>query len=573
MLIKYLFCRIIKNFSNISFFIGLLLIFFSIISYIIRGFLLNIKEIIFEWEIISLFRNKIIIIFIFDYISFFFLRVVSLISGRVIIYSTSYISSEIFFRRFIIIVLLFIISIYLLILSPNIISLLLGWDRLGVTSYLLVIFYQRKKSYNAGIITAITNRLGDVGILICISLIFLLGDWTYMYLSNSSFCIQSYIVFILIISASTKRAQIPFSAWLPAAIAAPTPVSALVHSSTLVTAGVYLIIRLNFIFCNSSSTNILLFIGVITMILAGAAAIYEIDIKKVIALSTLSQLGVIMITLGGLEPILSFFHLLRHAYFKAILFICAGIIIHNIKDYQDIRKIRIILNILPITFRVIIVANLRLCGLPFLRGFYSKDIILEVIIISTISLIIFVIILVATFFTVAYSCRMSFLLASLYTAKNCTYISDDNDYLMINGIIFLFPFSIVGGINIIWLIFSFPPTIFLPVWLKIFVLFLIFIAVIRGLIRLKTNKSNNFFIKFFVGLIWFFPQTFRILSNITILRLGKSKLKLSEVRWTEFFIYGALYSNFNKFSKYLDFIRNSYFLNSIFILIIIIFIL
>ena len=573
MLIKYLFCRIIKNFSNISFFIGLLLIFFSIISYIIRGSLLNIKEIIFEWEIISLFRNKIIIIFIFDYISFFFLRVVSLISGRVIIYSTSYISSEIFFRRFIIIVLLFIISIYLLILSPNIISLLLGWDRLGVTSYLLVIFYQRKKSYNAGIITAITNRLGDVGILICISLIFLLGDWTYMYLSNSSFCIQSYIVFILIISASTKRAQIPFSAWLPAAIAAPTPVSALVHSSTLVTAGVYLIIRLNFIFCNSSSTNILLFIGVITMILAGAAAIHEIDIKKVIALSTLSQLGVIMITLGGLEPILSFFHLLRHAYFKAILFICAGIIIHNIKDYQDIRKIRIILNILPITFRVIIVANLRLCGLPFLRGFYSKDIILEVIIISTISLIIFVIILVATFFTVAYSCRMSFLLASLYTAKNCTYISDDNDYLMINGIIFLFPFSIVGGINIIWLIFSFPPTIFLPVWLKIFVLFLIFIAVIRGLIRLKTNKSNNFFIKFFVGLIWFFPQTFRILSNITILRLGKSKLKLSEVRWTELFIYGALYSNLNKFSKYLDFFRNSYFLNSIFILIIIIFIL
>ena len=573
MLIKYLFCSIIKNFSNISFFIGLLLIFFSIISYIIRGSLLNIKEIIFEWEIISLFRNKIIIIFIFDYISFFFLRVVSLISGRVIIYSTSYISSEIFFRRFIIIVLLFIISIYLLILSPNIISLLLGWDRLGVTSYLLVIFYQRKKSYNAGIITAITNRLGDVGILICISLIFLLGDWTYMYLSNSSFYIQSYIVFILIISASTKRAQIPFSAWLPAAIAAPTPVSALVHSSTLVTAGVYLIIRLNFIFCNSSSTNILLFIGVITMILAGAAAIHEIDIKKVIALSTLSQLGVIMITLGGLEPILSFFHLLRHAYFKAILFICAGIIIHNIKDYQDIRKIRIILNILPITFRVIIVANLRLCGLPFLRGFYSKDIILEVIIISTISLIIFVIILVATFFTVAYSCRMSFLLASLYTAKNCTYISDDNDYLMINGIIFLFPFSIVGGINIIWLIFSFPPTIFLPVWLKIFVLFLIFIAVIRGLIRLKTNKSNNFFIKFFVGLIWFFPQTFRILSNITILRLGKSKLKLSEVRWTELFIYGALYSNLNKFSKYLDFFRNSYFLNSIFILIIIIFIL
>lgn len=232
-------------------------------------------------------------------------------------------------------------------------------------------------------------------------------------------------------------------------MAAPTPVSALVHSSTLVTAGVYLIIRLNFIFCSSNSTNLLLFIGIITILLAGAAAIFEIDIKKVIALSTLSQLGVIIIILGGIEPVLSFFHLLSHAYFKAILFICAGIIIHNIKDYQDIRKISIISNIIPVTFRVIIVANLSLCGLPFLRGFYSKDIILEVIMISTIRFVLFRIIIVATFFTVAYSCRMSFLLTISYTAKDSIYMSDDSDYLIIRGIIFLFPFSIAGGINII----------------------------------------------------------------------------------------------------------------------------
>merc|ERR1719239_154396 len=413
-------------------------------------------------EIVSIYRNKIIIIFIFDYISLFFLRVVSLISGRVIIYRTSYISSEIFFSRFIIIVILFVLSIYLLILSPNIISLLLGWDGLGVTSYLLVIFYQRKKSYNAGIITAMTNRLGDVGILICIGLFFLIGDWTYLYFSSRSLSIQSYLVLILILSASTKRAQIPFSAWLPAAIAALTPVSALVHSSTLVTAGVYLIIRLNFIFCRSNRTGILLFIGIITILLAGAAAIFEIDMKKVIALSTLSQLGVIIMILGGMEPLLSFFHLLRHAYFKAMLFMCAGMIIHNIKDYQDIRKIRMISNIIPITFSVITVANLRLCGLPFLRGFYSKDIILEVIILSTDRLIIFAIIIVATFFTVAYSCRMSFLLIITHSGKDSIYISDGNDYLIITGILILFPFSIIGGMNIIWLTFSFPPTIFLP---------------------------------------------------------------------------------------------------------------
>jgi len=134
-----------------------------------------------------------------------------------------------------------------------------------------------------------------------------------------------------------------------------------------------------------------------TILLAGAAAIFEIDIKKIIALSTLRQLGVIIMILGAIEPLLSFFHLLSHAYFKAILFMCAGMVIHNIKDYQDIRKIRIISRIIPLTFRVMTVANLSLCGLPFLSGFYSKDMILEVMIISNINLVMFILIIVATF--------------------------------------------------------------------------------------------------------------------------------------------------------------------------------
>merc|ERR1712212_1381682 len=359
---------------------------------------------------------------------------------------------------------------------------------------------------------------------------------TYLYFSSRSLSMQSYLVLILILSASTKRAQIPFSAWLPAAIAAPTPVSALVHSSTLVTAGVYLIIRLNFIFCRSNRTGILLFIGIMTILLAGAAAIFEIDMKKVIALSTLSQLGVIIIILGIIEPLLSFFHLLRHAYFKAMLFMCAGIVIHNIKDYQDIRKIRMISNIIPITFSVITVANLRLCGLPFLRGFYSKDIILEVIILSTDRLIIFAIIIVATFFTVAYSCRMSFLLIITHSGKDSIYISDDNDYLIITGI-------------------------------KIFVPVLILRALSRGLNRLKSDSSKGHLTKFFIGLIWFFPQTFSMLANNVIISSGKSKLKFSESSWTELVLYGTFYSNSNKLNKYFDFIGNRYFIGSILILI------
>merc|ERR1712111_162820 len=173
--------------------------------------------------------------------------------------------------------------------------------------------------------------------------------------------------------------------------------------------GVYLIVRLNFVFSNSNSTNTLLFIGIMTILLAGAAAIFEIDIKKIIALSTLRQLGVIIMILGAIEPLLSFFHLLSHAYFKAILFMCAGIVIHNIRDYQDIRKIGGGNILLPIPSAVMITANLRLCGMPFIRGFYSKDLILEIMIIKGLNIFIFCLIAIATFLTVAYSCRLRFL--------------------------------------------------------------------------------------------------------------------------------------------------------------------
>merc|ERR1712212_384511 len=182
--------------------------------------------------------------------------------------------------------------------------------------------------------------------------------------------------------------------------------------------------------------------------MAGCAAIMEIDIKKVIALSTLSQLGVIIIVIGGGMPFLAYFHLLSHAFFKAILFICAGIIIHNIKDYQDIRKMGRGFYFIPLIISIIMVANLSLCGLPFLRGFYSKDIILELIIIKGINILIIVVVLLGTFLTVAYSCRMRFLVAlNINKAESCYQINDNDLYILI-GIILLFPSSVLGGIKL-----------------------------------------------------------------------------------------------------------------------------
>ena len=207
---------------------------------------------------------SLILVFIIDFISIYFIILVRLVSGSVIIFSQSYMRPEKFFGRFLMLVVSFIRSIFLLILSPNIISLLLGWDGLGVTSYLLVIFYQRSKSFNAGILTALTNRLGDVGLLSRLALISYYGDWTFVFYNRSSVSYSRIVVLIIILSACTKRAQIPFSAWLPAAIAAPTPVSALVHSSTLVTAGVYLLIRINIliIFCHITSYQLVILTGI-----------------------------------------------------------------------------------------------------------------------------------------------------------------------------------------------------------------------------------------------------------------------------------------------------------------------
>ena len=522
---------------------------------------INIEELIIEWELLSLRSTLVRIVFIFDFISLYFISLVRLVSGRVIIFRTSYIIREVYFGRFICLVLRFIASIFLLVFSPNIIRLLLGWDGLGVTSYLLVIFYQRNKSYNAGIITALTNRLGDVGLLISISIILIYGNWTFLTLTRTSAKLSWVLLVIIVISACTKRAQIPFSAWLPAAMAAPTPVSALVHSSTLVTAGVYLLIRINVLLRGSNISIILITIGTFTMFMAGCAAILEIDIKKVIALSTLRQLGIMIIIIGAGAPMLAYFHLLSHAFFKAILFICAGIIIHNIKDYQDIRKMGLSKGFIPIVTSVIMVANIRLCGLPFLRGFYSKDLILEMIIIKGINFLIISIILVGTFLTVAYSCRIRFLVGlNLNKSERCYLINDKDIYILL-GIVLLFPASVVGGIKLSWNIFSFSNVIYLPPWIKISIITCIISAVIiiyLYYVEKKIRKTN--LINWFISNIWFLPLTYRVLLTSTNLIYGKKFNLFIEIRWLETVLFKKPLSIFdsNRLSKQIDYMSYGY---------------
>jgi len=289
---------------------------------------------------------------------------------------------------------------------------------------------------------------------------------------------------LLIATRITKRAQIPFSAWLPAAIAAPTPVSALVHSSTLVTAGVYLLVRFNHLVSSERAMKYLLLIGTVTIFIAGLVALYEMDIKKIIALSTLRQLGVIMIVLGVGLPLLGFFHLLAHAYFKAMLFMCAGLLIHRLKDYQDVRTMGRRQQIMPIAICVLSISNLRLCGLPFMSGFYSKDLILERLITSAANSGILALALVGTAFTVIYSVRLSILVFSYrYEGETAHTSSELDNQLSFRLLLLLMP-ATAGGLTLSWALFPSCPCISLPLSLKRSILVMIVsigvFAILRG---------------------------------------------------------------------------------------------
>lgn len=228
-----------------------------------------------------------------------------------------------------------------------------------------------------------------------------------MVLCYDYFSFRSAVCGLILLAGITKRAQIPFRRWLPAAIAAPTPVSALVHSSTLVTAGVFLIIRFfDFLKFFPAFFNILLVIGVFTILIAGIRANLERDIKKIIALSTLRQLGVIIGRLGAGLVDLAFFHLITHALFKALLFLCAGHFIHIGGHYQDIRIFGQIRSVAPLTCVGIVSANLALCGFPFIAGFYSKDVIIEGCSRDLFNLLICIVFFISAGLTAIYSFRV-----------------------------------------------------------------------------------------------------------------------------------------------------------------------
>lgn len=302
-----------------------------------------------------------------DYISTLFLRILLFISASVLVFSKYYMKNKPFFKRFILLMVCFIIRMCWVIICPMSIFMLLGWDGLGIFSFLLVCFYKAERRWSSSLKTYLTKRVGD-GIFIFFFCLLVLKNFCFKKILFSSF-----IGFYLILACFTKRAQIPFRSWLPAAMAAPTPVSSLVHSSTLVTAGIYLLIR--------SEIEVfgyeIALLGLITALVASFSAMKEYDSKKIVALSTLSKLGIMVFSLGNGFFFQRIFHLFSHAVSKANLFISVGWIMLKKNHHQDIRVLK-----KKIHKNFFMKLNLSysiwsLSGLLFFSGFFSKELILE----------------------------------------------------------------------------------------------------------------------------------------------------------------------------------------------------
>jgi len=384
---------------------SVLLFFTSLIICLSWGvILIGEQTVLLELEFITISSINFNIVLIVDKINLSFRIVVTIIAISVFTFSHKYIEEDHNRDRFLWILLSFVISMNLLVFSGSLFFLLLGWDGLGITSFALIIYYQSSESLRAGFQTLMVNRLGDALIVVSTFLFILCGQFSFTSLDDKFVAVG--LITMLAIAALTKSAQYPFSSWLPAAIAAPTPVRALVHSSTLVTAGIFLIIRLTYYtYLPDDLGEILIFLGAITCLLGGWAATYENDIKKIIALSTLSQLGVIIFSLGLGFPGLALFHLYTHALFKALLFLSAGNMLMASYGTQDIRLIGGIGMAIPYTIIIFNIRSLCLVGAPFLRAFYSKHVILEKIVISGLNTSSIVIIFVATMITAKYVSR------------------------------------------------------------------------------------------------------------------------------------------------------------------------
>lgn len=370
---------------------------------------------LFEWIQISNF--KVDLGFLLDQLSLLWLLFVTGIGSLIHLYSISYMHDDEKMHQFFAYLNLFVFFMITLVVGSNLLVLFIGWEGVGLCSYLLIGFWYKNQDYNDAAKKAfIMNRIGDLGLLVGI---FIIGSMfsTLDYASlktaiagatNLDLPLLSLAAFCLFIGACGKSAQIPLYTWLPDAMAGPTPVSALIHAATMVTAGIFMVTRLNFVFdLTPDVQSIIAVIGAITSLVAATIGLVQNDIKKVLAYSTVSQLGLMFLALGLGAYEVAVFHVITHAFFKACLFLGSGSVIHALHGEQDMRKMGGLRNAMPVTFITMLVSSLAISGVPLFSGFFSKDEILLTAFHHNIPL--YVIASVASIMTAFYMFRLMFL--------------------------------------------------------------------------------------------------------------------------------------------------------------------
>ena len=409
--------------------------------------------------------------FLFDSLTVTMCCVVTFISLLVHLYSTEYMSHDPHLPRFMSYLSLFTFFMLILVSADNYIQMFVGWEGVGLCSYLLINFwFTRIQANKAAIKAMIVNRIGDFGLSLGILTLFIqfkavdyatifslvpfYANENFLFL-NFEFNSLSLISFFLLIGAVGKSAQLGLHTWLPDAMEGPTPVSALIHAATMVTAGVFLIARSSYLFEYAPNiSKIVTILGACTAFFAATTGLLQNDLKRVIAYSTCSQLGYMIFACGLSNYSVGIFHLANHAFFKALLFLAAGSVIHSVADEQDMRKMGGLKNKIPFTYSIMLIGSLALMGFPFLTGFYSKDVILEVAYgkFCNSGYFSFILGTCGAFFTAFYSTRLIFL----------TFLSKPNTY---KSVIFLTKESFFYPINIVLAILA-VPSIFIGFYFK-----------------------------------------------------------------------------------------------------------